>query len=814
MTIQTGTRLGPYELIEPIGAGGMGEVYRALDTRLKRQVALKVLPESFATDPDRLARFQREAEVLAALNHPNIAAIHGSEESNHIRALVMELVEGETLADHIAHGPIRLEEALSTAKQIADALEAAHEQGIIHRDLKPANIKLRPDGTVKVLDFGLAKLAEAHGPPAAVRSNSPTLTSPAMMTGVGMLLGTAGYMSPEQARGEVVDKRADIWAFGCVLYEMLTGKPAFEGDNVSEVLACALAREPDWTVLPSELSPALGTVLRRCLHKDRKQRIRDIGDVSLALTGAFDTTPVPAPAFEARRSRWRVAIPLAAAFVLGGLLVASVALNRTPREAPRAVSRFDYHVPSDQTFRSNGRPVVALSPDGRHFVYNTERGLYLRSMAALDAQPIPGTGSGPGLIDLQVPAGPFFAPGGEAIGYFEDGQLKRIDIRGGAPFVICAAEPSFGASWAPDNTILFGQVAGIMRVSANGGMPQLVVPAQEGELLYGPQLLPGGESVLFTATTAIGSNRWDAARAVVQTLSSGERTVLLQGSDARYVATGHLLYALDDVLFAVPFDPGRRALLGGPVSVASGLVRAGDQARQTPAANYGISDNGTLVYLTGRGFQPPSPFGTLVWVDRQGREEPLGAPRRRYSAPRLSRDGTRVAFEARDPQSDVYIWEIKRRLLTQVTSDRAPDMLPAWSPNGKRLVWASPRAGGLANLYTQAADGTTQIERLTDSPTSQRPYSFTPDGTQLLISQADPTRSVGPVAAGAGILAVLAMQGDRRVTELAQPAIIGLNAEVSPNGRWVAYQSREQGQEQVYVRPLGASSEGRPSHQC
>ena len=324
------------------------------------------------------------------------------------------------------------------------------------------------------------------------------------------------------------------------------------------------------------------------------------------------------------------------------------------------------------------------------------------------------------------------------------------------------------------------------------------------KFLYGPQLLPGGESVLFTATTAIGGNRWDAAQVVVESLSSGERTVLLQGSDARYVATGHLLYALDDAVFAVPFDPGRRTLLGGPVSVVNGVVRAADQARQTPAANYGISDNGTLVYLTGRGFQAASPFGTLVWVDRRGREEPLGAPRRRYSAPRLSPDGTRVAFEARNPQSDVWIWEIRRRLLTQVTFDSASDILPAWSPDGQRLVWASDRAGGLSNLYTQAADGTGEVERLTDRPTSQRPYSFTPDGTRLVIGDADPTRrgGAGEGGAGAANLAILPMRGDRRVARLGQPAIPGLNAEVSPDGRWVAYQSRERGEEQMYVRPF------------
>jgi serine/threonine-protein kinase len=804
-------------VVARIGAGGMGEVYRAKDTKLNRDVALKVLPDLFTQDPDRLARFRREAHVLASLNHSNIAIIHGLEETDGVHALVLELVEGETLADRIARGPIPVDETLAIAKQIAEALEAAHEQGIVHRDLKPANIKLRSDGTVKVLDFGLAKEIEPRSAGDVDASASPTITSPAM-TGMGVILGTAAYMSPEQAKGREADKRSDVWAFGAVLYEMLTGRPAFKGDEVSDVLASVLAREPDWTVLPRELSPVLPTVLKRCLHKDRTQRIRDIGDVSLALTGVFDTTSEAAHAVDAGRSLWRRAIPVAA-FVLGGLLIGLIEWSRSPSEEPHSVSRFDHHVPSDHTFRSSGRTVLALAPDGRHFVYNTERGLYLRSMSALEAQLIPGTETKPGHEDLQVPTGPFFAPGGESVGYFEGGQLKRVDIRGGTPFVICAAEPSFGASWEADNTILFGQnggvgrvnpgagSTGIMRVSANGGTPQLVVRANRGEFLYGPQLLPGGDSILFTVTNAISGNRWDAAQVIVQSLSSGERTVLLQGSDARYVATGNLLYAADDALFAVPFDPARRALLGGPVSVVSGLVRARDQARQTPAANYGISDNGTLVYLTGAGFLESSPFGTLVWVDRQGREEPLGAPRVRYSAPRLSPDGTKVAFEARNPQSDVWIWEIRRRLLTQVTSDAMSDVLPVWSPDGQRLVWASDRGGGLVNLYTQAADGTGAVERLTDSPTSQRASSFTRDGTRLVISEADPTR--GAAFGSTAVLGLLSMGGDRHVADVGQPAIAGINAEISPDGRWVAYEAPEGGRSQVYVRPFGALSERR-----
>jgi len=812
MALTAGTRLGAYEIAALIGAGGMGEVYRARDTRLNRDVALKVLPELFAADPDRLARFKREAHLLASLNHPHIAAIYGFEDGTDVGAgfsrlggaLVLELVEGPTLADRIAQGPIPLDEALPIARQIAEALEAAHEQGVIHRDLKPANIKVRRDGTVKVLDFGLAKALES---PAATptATQSPTITSPAMATGVGVLLGTAAYMSPEQARGKQTDKRADIWAFGCVFYEMSSGRRTFAGDEVSDVLASVLAREPDWSALPRDLPPVLRTFLKRCLHKDPKQRIGDAQTVRLALEGAFETTPDVSRSVVVRQALWRRAIPVATALIVGGLLVGLIAWNRSASTEPRIVSRFDHAVLPDHTFRGNGRAVLALSPDGRHFVYNTEGGLYLRSMGALEPRLIPGTETQPGRAgSLAEPAGPFFAPDGESIGFFEGGELKRIGTGGGAAFVICAAEPSFGASWSADNTILFGQSTGIMRVSANGGTPQLVVPAREGEFIYGPQLLPDADSVLFTVTKATGGNRWDAAQVVVQSLSSGERTVVVQGSDARYVPTGHVLYAVDDALFAVPFDPGRREVLGAPVSVVDAVVRAGDFARQTPAANYGVSDTGTLVYLAGTDFRASSPFGTLVWVDRRGGEEPLGSPRRRYSAPRLSPDGTRVAFESRDPQSDVWIWEIRRRLLTRVTSDAASDTLPVWSPEGQRLVWASDRAGGLLNLYWQAADGTGAVERLTAGPNSQRPSSFTPDGTRLVLAEADPTRGSGEAD-----LRILSMDRDRHVTRLGEPPISGINAEISPDGRWLAYESREAGEVQVYVRPFPALSQGR-----
>jgi eukaryotic-like serine/threonine-protein kinase len=436
MTIGPGARLGPYEVTALIGEGGMGKVWRAHHTGLKRDDALKVLPDAFASDPDRLARFRREAQVLASLNHPNIAHVYGLEQSDDVQALVMELVEGPTLADRIAQGPISVDEALPIAKQIAEALEAAHERGIIHRDLKPANIKLRPDGTVKVLDFGLAKALE----PISARVDataSPTITSPAMMTGVGMLLGTAAYMSPEQARGKAVDKRSDIWAFGCVLYEMLTGKRAFAGDEVSDVLASVLAREPDWTLLRPGLSPLLGTFLKRCLHKDPKQRVPDIATMRLALEGAFETgvPQTPEASLVAKRSAWRRAITVALASLVTAVIVIVSAWSLLSPDESRAVTRFAYD-PEALVLSGTGRAVMALSPDGRRLVFNTMEGLYLRAIEVLEARLIPGT-SAPNLTS------PFFSPDGESVGYWQDGQLKRIAVSGGAPVDICAATNPF-----------------------------------------------------------------------------------------------------------------------------------------------------------------------------------------------------------------------------------------------------------------------------------------------------------------------------------------------------------------------------------
>ena len=817
MMLIPGARLGSYEITAQVGVGGMGEVYRATDTTLGRAVAIKVLPEAFAADPERLARFEREARLLAALNHPHIAQIHGLERSGGTPLLIMELVEGPTLAERIAEGPMPVDEALAIAKQIAEALEAAHEQGIIHRDLKPANIKVRADGTVKVLDFGLAKLVGPAEAGHSVRTGSPddrsvrlqpdltaspTITSPLTMNGAGVLLGTAAYMSPEQARGRQADKRADVWAFGCVLYEMLSGKRAFEDEDVSMTLSKVLQREPDFDAVPSDVPVRVRQVIRLCLRKPSKERVPDMGTVRLALDGAFETAAPPAAqAAGGALPLWRRPLWVAgtAAFVAVLVSAAAAWILWQSAAGPAAVNRFSHRLPPGQTFRNTGRTVVALSPDGRHFVYNTAAGLYLRSMGTLEGRLIPGT-EGP-------MTGPFFAPDGESVAYFEGGALKRISINGGVAVVICSVAAPFGAEWRTDNTILFGQAAGIMRVAASGGTPELVITAKEGEYLYGPHSLPDGDSVLFSVTTSSGPNRWDRAQIVVQSLSSGARTVLVQGgSDARYVSTGHLVYAVGDALFAVAFDVDRLQVTGGPVSVVQGLARAGNPTVNTATAHYGIADDGTLVYVeAGLGFATAAggtvPMSIPVWVDREGREEALGPPARPYVYARISPEGTRVAVDIRDQEQDIWIWDLPRRILSRFTFGPEQDLMPVWTPDGRRLVWTSQRAGPL-NLYWQAADGSGTVERLTESTAAQRPSGFTPDGRQLLIGQ-------GEAGAQLQDLGLLPLDGDRQITWLLKTMFSEFNGVVSPDGRWLAYESNESGQAEVYVRPFPAVDQGR-----
>jgi tRNA A-37 threonylcarbamoyl transferase component Bud32 len=590
MSLTSGTRLGAYEIVAPLGAGGMGEVYRATDTQLSRQVAIKVLPDALASDPERLARLDREARTLAALNHPNIAAIYGIERSGSTSALVMELVEGATLADRIEQGAIPLDEALPIALQITKALEAAHEQGIVHRDLKPANVKVRPDGTVKLLDFGLAK---ALGPEAAASavsgaSLSPTITSPAMMTGAGIILGTAAYMSPEQARGRAVDKRADIWAFGAVLYEMLTGQRAFQGEDVSDTLADVMRGEPSWAKLPATVPPALTTFLTRCLRKNPSERVRDIGDVRLALEGAFDSISTVASDVAAAappRPLWRRMLPVAAATV-AALVAAAAAWYLKPAE-PRQIVRLVHSLPEGRAFRSTGRIYLAVSPDGRHVVYNATGGLYVRTIDSTDDRVIPGT--------EQPLAGPTFSPDGQSLAFVQQGQLKRIALSGGAAVVLAAAENALGISWDEDGTILYALQDGIWQVSENGGEAVRVLAAKEGTFPVHAQRLPGGDWIMTTLFRPNGSPPTDL---VAVSPSTGQQQVLRNGATSgRYLATGHLIYNVDGVLYAVRFDPRRAAVIGGAVPVVQGVRRV--TGFNASIAQYDVSRTGTLVFVPG-----------------------------------------------------------------------------------------------------------------------------------------------------------------------------------------------------------------------
>jgi serine/threonine-protein kinase len=628
MSLSAGTRLGPYEILSLLGSGGMGEVYRARDTRLDREVAIKILPELFVSDPERVARFQREAKTLAALNHPHIGSIYGLEDAEGVRALVLELVEGPTLADRIAQGPIPLEEALPIAQQIAQALEAAHESGIIHRDLKPTNIKLRPDGTVKVLDFGLAKAME---PPAASGPNvtqSPTITTPAMMTGVGMILGTAAYMSPEQAKGRPADKRSDIWSFGCVLYEMLTSKRAFEGDDVSDTLAAVLRGQPDWSALPGDLSEPIRLLLHRCLEKDRSRRMSDIGIARFLITEpslATGERSAPAPQPVSPPLWKRAVIVMGSAAAGAALLGIAVWAFRSP-VPPASVTRFTYRLAEDQRFTNQGRHVLAISPDGTRMAYIANQRLYLKTMSDADARPL--SGPQPGGI-----TSPVFSPDGQWIAYWTSGTVNKAAITGGAPVKLSDVDNPFGMSWNGDSLLIGQGDKGIVRVPDKGGPPEAVIRVKDSEFAHGPQLLPDGRSILFTLASGAELGRWDSAQIVVQTIGSTDRkTIIRGGTDARYVRTGHILYAVEGVLFAEPFDIRKLESVGSPISLVEGVARA--TGIQTGTSQSAVSGNGTLIYVPGPA-TTSAQGSEIAWLDLKGKVERLKLSPRTYQSPRL-----------------------------------------------------------------------------------------------------------------------------------------------------------------------------------
>jgi Tol biopolymer transport system component len=778
-----GKTLAHYEITSQLGKGGMGEVYQAKDRKLGRDVAIKVLPEEFAKDADRVARFQREAKLLASLNHPNIAGIYGLEESGGTNILVLELVKGDTLADQIKKGPIPVEESLKLALQIAEALEAAHENGVIHRDLKPANIKVTPEGKVKVLDFGLAK-AFAGEQADLNLSNSPTLSNAATQQGV--ILGTAAYMSPEQARGKTVDKRADIWAFGVVLYEMLTGKSLFGGDDVSQTLARVLERQPDFSALPPNLHPRIRLLLERCLEKSARNRYGSINDARVDIERVLAEphgVPGEQGAREGNRAAMRQILPwLAAAVVLTAIIAGALIwyLKPAPPIQPRQVIRLDHILPEGQQIvlpQIGLGHTLAVTSDGNQFAYSTSRGIYLRSVNELNASLIAGT-------EDDNPQSPFFSPDAQWIGFWsqKDSKLKKIAIRGGVPVTLCdvgRGSPVFGAIWYPDSTIIYADfLRGVFRVSANGGSPEMLVKG----LSLGPQLLPDGKSLLFT-----NYSRTSSPKIVVQELSSGKQKELFAGAGACYLPTGHLVYGLvnSNSLFAVPFDLQKLETKGGGIPLIEGVKL------------YAVSDSGTFVYLP----MTSGPGGlTPVWVYLDGKEEPLGAPPDNYQYPKISPDGTRVAFTISGQNTDIWIWDLVRKTMSRLTFEKSSEIQPVWTPDSKQIIYWSGRDRG---SYRKASDGTGEEEKIFSAPKATiYPYCISKDGKLVLT---DETRGGGMWQIGA-----ISMEGNReRKPLLDTPDYSVAFPSISPNQKWLAYASTESAKGDIFVRPFPGVNKGR-----
>jgi serine/threonine protein kinase len=773
LSLIPGTRLGPYEVTAKIGAGGMGEVYRAHDTKLNRDVALKVLPDSLANDTERFARFTREAQTLASLNHPHIANVHGLEESGGVRALVMELIEGEDLSERITRGPIPVEEAVRIARQIAEALDAAHEQGIIHRDLKPANVKIREDGIAKVLDFGLAKATQVTGARAPTVSISPTITSP--MTRAGMILGTAAYMSPEQARGKAVDRRTDIWAFGCVLYEMLTGTRAFAGAEGSDVLAAVLASEPDWTKLPSAIPPALELYVRRCVHKDPKRRLRDIGDMRLALEGAFDVAtpqsvlPVP-PRSLGTRIPWVVA-----AAAVAGLAILTVVHFREAQPILPQETRLEIATPPGRLSFSK------LSPDGRTVVFSAAAEgkpsqLWLRSFDSEVAKPLAGTDHA---------AFPFWSPDSRSIGFVASGKLMRLDLAGGSARSLANAPDGTGAAWGPDGAIVFAPTgtSPLYRVPAAGGPPvevtRLSGPAEASHRF--PDFLPDGRHFLFfVAGTA------DVQGVYVGSLENRDTRRLLESDSAAvFVGPDFVLFKRQENLLAQRLDLETFETAGDSFSVAERV--SGDEGSLGEIA-VSTSRTGLVAY---RG--PRTHPRQLTWFDRAGRptgvlgDEDPNDPSRDH--PRISPDGRTVALAREfNGNYDVWLIEAARGVLRRFTSDPSIDYAPVWAPDSTRLAFLSRRSGP-NNLWLKRIDGGAE-ERLRESAENEWPTDWSPDGRFILF-----TRGMRDVWA-------LPLEGDRQPVAVATTSFVEDQGHFSPDGRSVAYQSTETGRNEIYVAPF------------
>jgi len=799
-----GQTLSHYRITEKLGQGGMGEVYRAEDTNLSRQVAIKVLPDEFAHDAERLARFEREAKLLASLNHPNIASIYGLEEHEGKRFLVLELVEGQTLAERLRKGRIPLDETLDICRQIAEGLEAAHEKGIIHRDLKPANVKVTPEGKVKILDFGLAKAFYEQAAPVDP-SRSPTITE--QMTAPGVILGTAAYMSPEQARGKPVDKRADIWAFGCVLYECLTGKRAFEGDTITETVAAILKSEPDWTLLPIGIPPFVRAVLRQCLQKDPSLRLHDIADASVQMRedAAESSTLVPLT----RRLSFGWLFPAFVTTLVVGVLIGLVAMKylkpvASPVSQPvvRSPVRLEPGHWLDGVRRSPPygfdqptRTAMTISSDGCFIIYSAVKEnpgpqdkprLYLRRSDQLEAKPIAGTEGG---------VSPFLSPDDRWLGFWADGKLMKLPVDGGVPTPLCDAGRLFGASWGADNQIVFAlsERSGLFRVSADGGTPEaLAKPDKSNEECSHrlPFCLPAGKGILFTITRDVGDLE---PRVAVLDLTTRKWRVLLEdAADARYVATGHVVFLRRGTLMAAPFGLNKLDFTGQPVSVVGGIMQAlntGHSDYNSSAGQFSTSASGALIYASG-GILPDMQ-NSLVWVDHKGKAEPITSVTAPYHSARISPDGAKIGYRTWGMEKQISVYDLKRGTATKITSE-GKAYVATWTPDGRRLVFSWWRAEP-ANLYWQAADGSSPMERLTTSENSQWAGSLSPDGERLAFLEGRP---------GGGNTLLLLHMRDHKITPFLNSRFEERWPEFSPDGRWMVYVTDESGRYEVYVQPF------------
>ncbi|HKS96045.1 MAG TPA: protein kinase [Terriglobia bacterium] len=792
MRLATGTRLGSYEILSPLGAGGMGEVYRARDTQLGRDVALKVLPEALARDPERMARFKREAQVLAALNHSNIAAIYGFEESDGVRALVMELVEGTTLSERLKYGPLPLDDSLGFARQIAEALEAAHDHGFIHRDLKPANVKIAADGAVKVLDFGLAKALTADDPASSV-SNSPTLTIAA--TQAGVILGTAAYMSPEQAKGKSVDRRADIWAFGCVLYEMLSGAQAFTGETVTDVLAGVIRADPDWDAIPTAVPARIRALLRRCLVKDPKHRLQAIGEARIAIEEAMagDTrADLPRPEIRdgIKPSLLHRALPWAVAtgvfFAVSVWLALDVAL-RKPNPQPSI--RASIGLPANVAQPRNG--FFSISPDGRRLAFEAvatggtdARGqLWVRPLDSLTAQPLAGT---------EGAEYPFWSPDSGFIGFFAQGKLKKIDSSGGPAQTICDAPDGRGGTWGPSGTIVFapGVFTGIFEVPSIGGTPvQLTSPSNPGDSDRFPSFLPDGRHVLFLRLA--GSSGKDQVS--VASLDTKEVKAIIEvHSNALYDRSGYLLYQREGNLVAQRFDPDKFSLSGDSFPVVEQL----ESNSGTGAAYFSVSSDGMLVYQSGE----MSNKAQLTWFDRDGKRlGTLGQPAQIFLLA-VSPDVKRVVASIGTPSGKGSLWmfDAARGIASRFTFTDTDDEWPVWSPDDKQVAYTSDR-GGRLEIYLKAANGMESEKPLVTGEGESMATDWSRDGRYLAYqTQSRATNQFD--------LWILPMTGDQKPFPFIATKANELAGAFSPDGRWFAYVSDETGRDEVYVVPFPGRS--------